>query len=118
MYYNCTTTNNVRIIGKEQGYGTVEISKTAWNKIKSLEIRHTGSVLIHGGADDNDRSLIIIASCDTLWSNATHWGETTIFESIKNIIVNKIIGKSEKNIVSCSGFALILIYFITFLYNR
>lgn len=98
MSYNCTNASNVIIIGKGSGYGTINITSDAWNNIKNLEIRHVGTVSIEGKADTNSRNSIVISSCDELYSStATHWGVTTIFESIKKVTVKKIIGGSGKN---------------------
>lgn len=105
LTYECTGVSHVTIIGKGAEYGTsIKISSEGWKSLKTLEIRHVGKVTIEGNAETNNRNSIIISSCGELTSSsATHWGVTTIIESVKKVSVVNVQGDKEKNsIVSIS----------------
>lgn len=106
MHFDCTNASTLIIIGKRPGYGIINITSNGWNALTNLEIRHVGKVFIEGGASENTRKSILISSCDELRSSkATHWGVITVFESIKNVFIEKIVGEKEKKSIVSIGSA-------------
>lgn len=96
IQYDCMNTSNVIIIGKGDGYGTINITREGCDSLKTLEIRHVGKVLIDGKSATKTKVAVLISSCDELRSSSeSKWGETVVFESIKKVYLGRITYNTE-----------------------